>query len=227
MKVKWGSIITDGEGKLGGHVYSHNHWGAFVRTLVTPTLVTNAYTTAVRNHFLLQLNNWKALTAAQQDAWTAFAGRHGRTDYFGTVYYLTGQTAFISCNMNMFAIGQADFVSPGTDDVPTVDLTGSVNSTASTSKLNYVIDGNPTNSNVVIIAFATALLSTGINVVTTQLRQITTIALTGANPYNKGAAWVTKYGAFSAGQKIFVRLRQIDKRSGLAGVDVDHQCVVV
>jgi len=37
MKIKFGSIVVNGSGKLGGHVYSSNRGGNYVRTLATPS----------------------------------------------------------------------------------------------------------------------------------------------------------------------------------------------
>ena len=37
MKIKFGSEVVDGRGKIGGHVYSKNKGGAYKRTKVTPS----------------------------------------------------------------------------------------------------------------------------------------------------------------------------------------------
>jgi hypothetical protein len=42
-KIKFGMMMTDARGKLGGHVFSKNRSGAYVRTKVTPV---NGQTTA-------------------------------------------------------------------------------------------------------------------------------------------------------------------------------------
>jgi hypothetical protein len=36
MKMKFGAIVTEGRGKIGGHVASKNKSGAYLRTKVTP-----------------------------------------------------------------------------------------------------------------------------------------------------------------------------------------------
>jgi hypothetical protein len=121
--------------------------------------------------------------------------------------------------MNLFAIGAGDFVSPGTDDVPTIDLSFTLEATAPTNKFSYVMATSPHDANVYGIAFATAPLSTGIQVVTTQMRQISTIQFDGSASYNLVTEFNTKFGNLTAGMKNFAMLRGIDKRSGLAGVD--------
>ena len=36
-KIKFGMMMTDASGKLGGQVFSKNRGGSYVRTKVTPT----------------------------------------------------------------------------------------------------------------------------------------------------------------------------------------------
>jgi len=47
MKMKFGAIVVDGRGKIGGHVASKNRGGAYLRTKVTPSNPQTGYQAAV------------------------------------------------------------------------------------------------------------------------------------------------------------------------------------
>lgn len=51
MKIKWGMMMTDGRGKLGGQVASKNRAGAYVRTKVTPVNPRTTQQQAIRTLF--------------------------------------------------------------------------------------------------------------------------------------------------------------------------------
>src|SRR3546814_3353017 len=50
-KVKFGALMTDARGKLGGHVFSKNRAGSYLRTKVTPVNQQTSYQTSVRALF--------------------------------------------------------------------------------------------------------------------------------------------------------------------------------
>lgn len=65
MKLKFGAIVVDGRGKIGGHVASKNGAGAYLRTKVTPTNPQTARQSFVRALFAAITAAWSGLTASQ------------------------------------------------------------------------------------------------------------------------------------------------------------------
>ena len=49
MKIKWGALVVDGRGKLGGHVAAQNRGGSYLRTKVTPSNPQTTFQTGVRS----------------------------------------------------------------------------------------------------------------------------------------------------------------------------------
>lgn len=227
MKVKFGAFVTDGRGKIGGTVYSKNKWGAFARNLVTPTNPASPYSANVRNHFNTNVQLWNSLDDVQKKLWTDFAIIHPRTDVFGSTYTLTGQTMLLSTNQNMQAIGGTDFTVPGTDDVPAENwLIMSVDAD-SAGLIKITTAFAPNNANNFCAVFATPGMSPGRTVAYQQYRQIGSIPADGSTIFDISTDYLAKFGALVAGTKVFVKLRQIDDRSGLSGVEFSGSTIVL
>jgi hypothetical protein len=64
MKAKFEAIVTEGRGKLGGHVFSKIKSGAIVHTKVTPINRNTAFQAAIKSHLTLLSQGFRALTAA-------------------------------------------------------------------------------------------------------------------------------------------------------------------
>jgi hypothetical protein len=69
MKTKFGAIVTDGRGKLAGHVFKQSRSGGVMQTKTSPL---QKKTSAMLSHRLLMAslsNSWNALTQEQRDSW--------------------------------------------------------------------------------------------------------------------------------------------------------------
>src|SRR4051812_170938 len=83
MKVKFGSLVVDGRGKIGGHVLSKNRGGAYMRTKVTPINPQTADQSTVRGTLTSLSQSWRALTQNQITAWNNAVQNFQSTDIFG------------------------------------------------------------------------------------------------------------------------------------------------
>lgn len=90
MKIKFGSFITEGRGKIGGHVASRNRAGAYLRTKVSPINRNTLAQQLVRAVFASISRAWSSLSQAQRDAWNAAVTNWKQTDIFGDVKTLSG-----------------------------------------------------------------------------------------------------------------------------------------
>lgn len=101
MKIKWGMMMTDGRGKLGGQVASKNRAGAYVRTKVTPVNPRTSYQSAVRQNLAIISKGWDMLTEKLRESWNSAAnsGEWNRTDIFGDSRRPTGKNLFTSINL--------------------------------------------------------------------------------------------------------------------------------
>lgn len=99
-KIKFGMMMTDARGKLGGQVFSKNRAGAYVRTKVTPVNPRTEFQQA--NRFLLGFfsSAWSGLTDAQRFAWNKAVSSWEKTNIFGDNVRPTGKNLFTGLNKN-------------------------------------------------------------------------------------------------------------------------------
>lgn len=101
MKIKWGMMMTDGRGKLGGQVASKNRAGAYVRTKVTPVNPQTGYQSEVRQRLGSLSAEWSNLTEDQRLTWNAAANsdQWNKNDIFGDARRPTGKNLFTGINL--------------------------------------------------------------------------------------------------------------------------------
>lgn len=215
MKVKFGSIVTDGRGKVGGHVMSKNRAGSYIRTKVSPVNPRTASQLAIRGQFGTLATGWRALTQAQRNAWNNAVSQWQTSNIFGDLKAPTGLQLYERVNNNLLSSGASAISTPAVPaGVSTVTLS-SLTYTSGTPALSLVMSGAvPAGTRVKV--FATPPLSAGINAVKSQFRLITTLAAAATSPANILAAYQAKFGATGAvGTKIFVQVEFVNSTSGL------------
>lgn len=113
-KLLFGIGIADARNKLGGHVFSKNRFGAYVRQKVSPSQPRSPAQLVVRSAFGGFSKAWSsALTDSQRAAWISLTAGNPRPDAFGNPQVLTGLQMFQSVNRNLHTIGVAEL-----DDAP-------------------------------------------------------------------------------------------------------------
>ena len=98
MKVKFGAIVVDGRGKIGGHVASKNRGGAYFRTKVTPTNPNSTAQAGVRNRMTSLAQGWRGLSASARLSWNNAVGDFAKTDIFGDIKQPSGINLFPTLN---------------------------------------------------------------------------------------------------------------------------------
>lgn len=112
MKIKFGSIVTDGSGKLGGHVYSKNRGGNYIRTNKVPSNPRTAAQIQARSRFGQASSGWKELTENQRAAWAEFAVNNPYSDSLGDQRHLSASSAYTRSSNNLLNVGKAPITTP-------------------------------------------------------------------------------------------------------------------
>ncbi len=228
MKAKFGSIVVDGRGKIGGHVASKNRAGNYFRTKVTPVNPKTTAQTTVRNRLSGLSSAWRSLTAAQRSSWNAAIGDFSKTDIFGDLRNPTGFNLYQRLNNNLLTIGESSISSPpapvAVDSFTSLSLAAEDSTVAESMTLTFAAAIAADHK---VKVFATAPLSAGISFVKSEFRLIATIDSTDTSPYNLLAEYQTKFGSTgSAGQKIFVKVEQVESATGIAGIGLEASAIV-
>lgn len=208
-KIKFGMMMTDASGKLGGQVFSKNRGGSYVRTKVTPV---NPQTTAqmtIRGIFASISSAWSNLTESQRATFNGFVNDYARTDIFGDLRNPSGKNLFQRLNQNLTITGQAQInecVSPLA--VPFADVQSAI---ASVSGPDFVIETAGDTRSTVLVVWATPQLSQGTTFVKNKLRQIGYYAGGIAENIDIQADYVAKFGQPTAGANIYIGVRVINE----------------
>lgn len=227
MKIKFGAIVTDGRGKVGGHVVSKNRAGGYIRTKVTPANAQTPYQNAVRATFTLLSQAWRGLTQGQRDAWNAAVVDFARTNIFGDLKNPSGINLFQRLNNNLLSIGEAQISNPPLPDaVGACVLTSATNAVGAATMT--LIFGGPVPANTTVKIFATAPLSAGKTFIKSEYRQIGTMPAAEASPFNVKALYLAKFGTQGEiGQKIVFKLLPVNVTTGQAGAASSAEVISV
>jgi hypothetical protein len=226
MKVKFGSIVSDGRGKIGGHVMSKNRAGSYLRTKVTPVNPATASQTTVRTALGTLSVAWRGLLAAQRLQWNAAVSQFAGTDIFGDIRNPSGQNLYVKLNANLANVNTAAIsVPPLPIAVPSVTTLTPTQAHDGATSIAYAPTPVPAGFSMVIEA--TAPLSPGKSFVKSEFRKIAVVAAASETPFVATSAYATKFGGPGlAGQKVFFRAKLVSTVTGQAGLATVASCIV-
>jgi hypothetical protein len=226
MKIKFGSLVADGRGKIGGHVASKNRAGAYLRSKVTPVNPRSASQITARASLATRAIAWRGLTPAQRLQWNAAVGAFAGTDIFGDLRKPTGFALYCRLNINLVLAGAALITVPPLP-VAVPSLTAITPSQAPAGATSIVYAATPTVAGHQLIVRATAPVSPGKSFVKSELRIIGSVAPAAASPYVATAAYAAKFGGPGlAGQKVFFEAYYINLTTGQKGLPLQGSCIV-
>lgn len=207
-KIKFGAMMVDASGKLGGQVYSKNRGGAYIRTKATPLNPQTTAQMAIRGVFASISSSWSGLTEAQRQSFNNLVSSYARTDIFGDLRNPSGKNLFQRLNQNLVISGQAKIiVCVQPSEVPFANLT-SVSLDSVNDTIEIATAGVTTGSKIVV--WATPPLSAGTSFVKNKLRQIGVFNGSNAFGVNVDAEYISKFGAYQDTDNIYFAVRVIN-----------------
>ena len=202
-RIKFGMMMTDARGKLGGHVFTKAKSGATIRTKVTPLNPKTSAQSEARSALGANSQAWRLLSEAQRLAWNSAAQEVSKTNAFGDTYFPSGKNYFTAVNNNIRNVGGSALVDPPAL-VPMPGLTSvEVDLDLVAEQLdiapNYVGD----EAGIVLVCNATSGQSAGRYNFSGKYRKFDYYALAGL-PTNTAIfdSYVSKFGVPPAGQKV-------------------------
>lgn len=226
MKAKFGAIVVDGRGKIGGHVASKNRAGSYFRTKVTPVNPSTVDQQNQRNQLAGLSSGWRDLTAAQRSAWNAAVGDYAKTDIFGDLRNPSGFNLYQRLNQNLLGVGIAVISDPPAAGAVDAFTSLSIDAANGTQTLTLTFAA-AIASGMSVKVFATPALSAGKSFVKSEYRLIDAIDNTDTSPYSAETAYIAKFGSIgAAGQKIFVKMVQVNETTGQAGIAIEASTII-
>jgi len=216
MKYTPGLFAGPLSGHAGSTVAGHGRNGHYFRFRSVPVNPNTSGQAAQRAMFQTLSQTWRSLTTNQRTDWEALGAQWPRLNPLGTTYFLTGFQAYMAINrMNVWRGGAAVAAAP-----PYVDLTPLVlpatlvfDESAQSAILTF---SGTIGVNDFLILEATSHISQGISFQGRSDYRALAILGAPASPTTFSAAYLAAFGAFSAGEKVFVRVRYL-LASGFAG----------
>lgn len=206
-KIKFGMMMTDARGKLGGQVFSKNRAGAYVRTKVTPVNPRTAAQQLSRSILGTLSASWSGLTEVQRRAWNNAVEDWQRTDVFGDLRKPTGKNLFTGLNKELLQSDQPQILNPPAKVVvPELTISG-VTGSEGDQDLTVSTIGDTTGA--ILQIRATPELSAGTTFIDDKLRVIDYV--TGGVNVNPDVsnAYIDKFGNFTLGANIWVEVKVV------------------
>jgi hypothetical protein len=223
-KLKFGMVVTEASGKLGGHVFARNRGGAYARTKVTPVNPQTSFQQNARALLSNYSQAWRGLTQAERDSFNAAVSDFAKTDIFGDLRNPTGKNLFTLLNINLsLAGGSPVSVAPTPQGVESVAITGLAVDEAQ-AELEVSFSGTTVLSTILV--FATDPLSAGVEFAKNRYRLIGTLAGNAASPSNIWSIYSSRFGEPAVGSKVFVRLQTVRLATGQTSVPSQASIII-
>ena len=122
--VKFGALVTDIRGKLGGHVFQGNGFTTSLRTGHSGNGGIDARDAIYQTMNKSISDDYDALSQADKDAWQNLAQQYPIQDNFGNQNFLTGRNLYTRNNTAFRTSGQTGTINPALaiGDLPSSSL---------------------------------------------------------------------------------------------------------
>lgn len=104
-RTKFGSIITDIRGSVGGHTFTNGSSGTFMRTKVSPVSRVSDAVMRQRSCMLKLAGAWHTLSKEELDSWKLTAPLYTFTNSLGKVYSVSPYALFQALNTPIVLAG--------------------------------------------------------------------------------------------------------------------------
>ena len=223
-KIKFGMMMTDARGKLGGQVFSKNRAGAYVRTKVTPVNPRTSHQMASRSILGLLSASWSALTDANRESWNEAVESWKKTDVFGDLKTPTGKNLFVRLNKNLLQSSQPSLdVAPEKVEMPEIAMFTAgadvTNGTLSFAGLPAITEGRYQ------VSF-TPVLPAGVSYAKNRFRVIgyyLDVSIAGEAIFD---AFEARFGTLSDGDNVQAQVRYIAE-NGQASVPLTGKVIYI
>ena len=204
-KIKFGSIITDSRGRIGGQVIRGGANGPILYQPRNPTdRKTNASSIARSLFATYSKQYWTLLTAGERDDWRALAAANPYTNIWGDEYALTGLAYYVKLNTRLVSAGEPDITTAPADQAVTAITTLSLAATAP-NDLTVTWTASPIPADHSLYIFASPVLSPAITNYNRQWKLIATLATATASPQNVYTEYAAKYRALIATKQYAIK----------------------
>lgn len=214
-RIKFGMMMTDARGKLGGHVFTKAKSGATIRTKVSPLNPKTSAQSEARGALGANSQAWRTLSETQRLAWNSAAQEVSKTNAFGDTYFPSGKNYFTAVNNNLRNVGSQILVDPPAlvqmPSLTSVEVAFDLLAEQIDIAPNFVGD----EANIIIVCNATSGQSAGRYNFSGKYRKFNGYTLAGL-PQDTAIYddYVSKFGVPSPGQKVSFEFYLVNANTG-------------
>ena len=218
MLVRFGSIVTEGAGKVGGQIIQRGSFGQILRNLRPPIIRKQEFETKNRSNVSRVASLWRLLSASDKSSWGVLASGLTRYNKFGVAYTPSGYQIFLECNLNISFLGPSAVIetAPGSPSFPTVTgITAVTSPTGPTVTVSWSSTGGDSTFKTLVGFYP--LQSLGASVPRGSSRYTGSYVATTAETIDVSAAFSNRFKTVSGGScQVAMVLKTIDLASGFA-----------
>lgn len=218
-KIKFGMMMTDARGKLGGQVFSKNRSGAYVRTKVTPVNPQTTFQQSNRSLLGSLSSGWSNLTQVQRNSWNSAVEAWQKTNVFGDLQKPTGKNLFTGLNKVRSANfpESAMLVLPPAKEEFNVVVIASASYIVGSGAFTVTMSGAFTEGATFEVR-ATGNISAGTSYIKNLLRGLgNAFVVSPEGVLTITSAYQTRFGSLSNGSKVGIEVREV-RENGQFGV---------
>lgn len=225
-RLKFGSIITDTRGSIGGQTIKWTRAGMVIQQKATPTRRLTARASVVRNSFANYTRRWwNELDSTQRDDWRALAAANPRPDIWGEEFPLTGLALYVGVNQLLKQAGLSPTDTAPSDQTVTAPLTSSATVTApSSASLTFTATPVPTDHRAIL--YATPPLSPGVENPAGKFQFIAASGAGQTSPWDIGSVLLARLGSFPTDRKVFFSLHFLNSDNGALSSGVSSAAII-
>lgn len=224
--IKFGSLITAGSGKIGGHQLSSSLGGATIssnprRIKSNNVAKANAYRAGnpagatVPEALIYVVRQWKTLTVAQKAAWSAAAPNFPTVNKLGVPVKPSGYHCFVHINYGVYLNNGAIAVVPPINEIGQIPIAFTITAATPTT-LTINLTGTVPDGYLALIK-ATRCMSAGIKPGANLFSQIATLVAGSSGSVSMFTPYSRYNGAPIVGDTIWLEIRLSSLTTGIVG----------
>lgn len=213
-KIKFGSVITDSRGHIGGITYKWGRFGNVAQRLVTPTLHRTARSSSSRARFAsLSRRWWSVLTPTERTDWRSLAAANPRPNTWGDDFPLSGLALFIGINSTLDQAGFTMIDTAPSDQTVTALSTMTFAATAPNS-LVVTFTPSPLPTDHLLYISARPNFSPGISNSARLSSFLVASAIEITSTLNIGTQFAARFGPIIATRQQYIEARLLNTVNG-------------
>ena len=226
MKFKPGPLVGEMSGSIGSMVMSHNRFGTYARTRVTPVNPDTPDQQSARNIFGALSAAWKLLDPPTRLAWSTYASNNPVIDKLGQAQNLTGAMTYIALNARRVMHQTAACVLPPVSPAPLAFSSITLTADIGLGGCQIAFTDDPLIAQMAMWVKACITTSASVNFVKGRFRFLMYSATAAPSPIDIQTELVAKFGTLQAGHYLHVKVYVLDVVNGQLSMPLQASSII-